>query len=707
MNPAFLVMPLLCAAAVAAQHDSPGRTVISLSGTWEIEEGNRETIPARFRHTVPVPGLVSLAQPPFENAGPRVSDRRSLAQVDSLREAFWYRRTFTVEEPVPAFAVLKVGKAMFGTKVLLNGMSLGEHQPCFTPGYFDAAVALREGTNEIVIRVGSCRSSLPLSVPTGFDFEKERYIPGIFDDVEVILSGTPHVVRVQAVPDVAHGQVGVQVTLAHTGPAQRAGIRFTVVETKSSREVAASTAEAVLRRGSGEETISAVIPLREARLWSPEDPFLYDLTVRTDGDDCRIRFGMREFHFDETTHRAMLNGKPCFMRGSNITLYRFFEDEQCGDLPWRADWVRSLHRSFRQFHWNCLRYCIGFPPEQWYRIADEEGILLQDEFPVWYGGPGWCVWPKDLTADELAREYAEWVQERWNHPSVVVWDASNETVCNDGATDETADAVRRVRGLDLSRRPWDNSYSRRREPGDVFESHPYHFQDSNFRLKDVAAATGIPDGNVIPNEGKYPVIVNEYGWLWLNRDGTPTTLTQTLYENLLGAHSTVAQRRHLYATYLAAETEFWRCHRACAAVMHFTALGYSRPDGQTSDHFTDVAALSYEREFLEYMPDAFSPVGLMLDEWGSGIAADSLHDFRVIVINDLGVEARGTVRLQILNGAGIAAQASAAVAVPPYGSTPLVLRCKAPAQAGTYVTAAILERRGEKSVRSVREIPYR
>ena len=68
-----------------------------------------------------------------------------------------------------------------------------------------------------------------------------------------------------------------------------------------------------------------------------------------------------------------------------MTLYRFFEDPQCGDHPWREDWVRRLHRAFKGMHWNSLRYCIGFPPEMWYRIADEEGILIQDEFPIWHG----------------------------------------------------------------------------------------------------------------------------------------------------------------------------------------------------------------------------------------------------------------------------------------------------------------------------------
>ena len=104
-------------------------------------------------------------------------------------------------------------------------------------------------------------------------------------------------------------------------------------------------------------------------------------------------------------------------------------------------------------------------------------------------------------------------------------------------------------------------------PGDVKEEHLYHFGNPKFRLEQIAPDPGTAGWRA----GKNAVIVNEYGWLWLNRDGTPTTLTKDLYRNLLGPHSTTAERRHLYARYLAAETEFWRAHRSCAAVMHFCA----------------------------------------------------------------------------------------------------------------------------------------
>ena len=373
----------------------------------------------------------------------------------------------------------------------------------------------------------------------------------------------------------------------------------------------------------------------------------YTLEADSGGDSFHTRFGMREFKFDPATGRAMLNGKPYFMRGSNITLYRFFEDGECGRLPWDEKWVRLLHQRVKDMHWNCLRYCIGFPPEAWYDIADEEGILIQDEFPIWYGGLAWSKWPKELKSHELAVEYTEWMREHWNHPCVAIWDASNETT-----SDETGPAVRQVRSLDLSGRPWDNSYIAPQEPGDCFESHPYHFQNAKYKLANLATADPVPQGNVTRNDGKHAVIINEYGWLWLNRDGRPPLLTKQLYENLLGANSTTAGRFHLQATYLAAETEFWRAHRKAAAVMHFTTLGYARPDGQTSDHWTKggVARLEWEPEFYRYVRDAFAPVGLMVDYWNARPVHGTKARVRVILINDLDQPWHGPVTLRVKRG---------------------------------------------------------
>ncbi len=283
------------------------------------------------------------------------------------------------------------------------------------------------------------------------------------------------------------------------------------------------------------------VAIEGCRFWSPEDPFLYELEVATPGDVLRKRFGMRSFRLDSTTGRAVLNGKPYFLRGTTICVLRLFEDAKRGDLPWREDWVRRLHGVFRDMHWNAIRYCIGFPPEKWYEIADEEGLMIQDEFPIWYAG----YWPSYLKSAELVKEYTEWMRERWNHPCVVIWDAQNETI-----TSETGKAIRAVRHLDLSHRPWDNGWSQPQDPGDCCEAHPYVFGWAPFRFADfggMPGTIGVPGGvwNVFPNVPKHAIIINEYGWGQLDREGNVTVpqYFAKYYEIPLGPNTTADERR--------------------------------------------------------------------------------------------------------------------------------------------------------------------
>ena len=441
------------------------------------------------------------------------------------------------------------------------------------------------------------------------------------------------------------------------------------------------------------QELEVIVQGKNCRLWSPEDPILFKVTARTSGDEFTTRFGMRELHFDPATRRAVLNGKPYIMRGSNITLYRFFEDSECGMLPWDEKWVRNLHKKVKDMHWNCLRYCIGFPPEKWYEIADEEGVLIQDEFPIWFGGDV----PKEMQVDELAKEYAETMHDHWNHPCVVIWDACNET-----RSPKTGAALTRVRGLDLSNRPWDDGYSRPTRPGDTIESHPYHFINANFRLSMIATASRAPQFA----DGKHAVIINEYGWLWLCRDGTPTTLTQPNYLKLLGTNSTVEQRRHLYATYMAADTEFWRAHRQAAAVMHFTTLGYDRHDGQTSDHWLAgrVAALEWEPEFYRYVRDAFAPVGLMVDYWNDKPAAGSSVHVPVTLINDLDKPWSGPVTLRVKSGNQILVKTRQAAPIEAFGTTNVVFDITWPKQTGPCVLEAELHGADGEMVHSTRDV---
>ncbi|GAI87630.1 unnamed protein product, partial [marine sediment metagenome] len=118
--------------AYCAENTGP-RRIISLDGRWEIAEGGMDSVPRSFEHKVPVPGLVDMAKPAFDEVGKK----------SEKRQAFWYRRTFTVEGRIPAVAILKIHKAKYGTKVFLNGKLAGEHLPCFTPALLDVKKFLK------------------------------------------------------------------------------------------------------------------------------------------------------------------------------------------------------------------------------------------------------------------------------------------------------------------------------------------------------------------------------------------------------------------------------------------------------------------------------------------------------------------------------------------------------------------------------------
>jgi hypothetical protein len=346
---------------------------------------------------------------------------------------------------------------------------------------------------------------------------------------------------------------------------------------------------------------------------------------------------MREFRFDGPTRRAYLNGKIYYLRGSNITLHRFFEDPLCKDLPWRETWVRGLLGDLpKKMHWNYFRFCIGPVPDRWFDICDEVGLLIQNEFFVWTGGPGWYKgYSRVCDPEEMIRQYKDWMRDNWNHPSVAVWDANNETKDDIFGTK----IIPAVRGLDLSNRPWENSYNPPAGPNDPVEDHPYLMSSGGlgkltFSMTNLETMDGQPRKGSLPSDTNAPLI-NEYGWLWLNRDGTPTRLTENLYPQLLGTtNSTARQRLDLYAYLLAAKTEFWRAHRQYAGIVHFVYLTCSYPGVYTADHFSDVARLQLDPAFADYMGEAFKPLGAYINFFQPTLAAQTRQNFKVMLVND-------------------------------------------------------------------------
>lgn len=645
------------------------RIELPLDGEWEIEESAAtDWVPGQFKHHAPVPGLANLAKPPFadvdlfdskELIANRIRQHRlpESARVDGAgvsrqsRSYFWYRRTFRIPERKQT-ATLRIGKAQFGTAVWVNGTKVGEYPGCFTAGYFDVSDCLHtEADNVLVVRVGAHPGMLPPMYPAGTDFEKLKWTPGIYDRVTLWLSDNPTIETVQVAPRIEPREIVVQTKVKNRGTqAYTTELTQLVRPWKRKQIVGAAEPVSVTLQPGEERTLTQTIALPTAELWSPEHPTLYEVTTATSGDATTTRFGLREFRCDAKTGRFYLNGRPYYLRGSNITLHRFFEDPECRDLPWNDKWLRKLLVEIpREMHWNAFRFCIGPAPERWFELADEAGLLIQNEFFVWTGAPSWdAKYARQYDVPEMIRQYGDWMRDLWNHPSVAIWDANNET--QEPLFGQKI--IPAVRGLDLSNRPWENSYNAPAGPDDPIEYHPYLFQPTassgqvQFRMSDLETRDPKPQVWHYPRNDR-AVLINEYGWLWLNRDGSPTLLTEKLYPLLLGTNSTAEERFALDAYLLAGLTEYWRASRQYAGVLHFVYLTASYPGVFTSDHWLDVKRLKLEPHFADYVGEAFKPLGVYVNFFQPKLAAGSERAFPIRLVNDADAPVNGTLRLTL------------------------------------------------------------
>jgi len=704
----FLLIICILAQFACAKKEKDLRQTISLNGEWQIAKTDGER-PAEYGSTVPVPGLVDMASPAL--------DPDTTLYMDS--SWYWYRKTVTLQSDSFDVVALKLLKAMYHTKLFVNGEYVDENYFSFSPWYADLKKYLKKGDNTIEIGVGTW-PQLPDTIQNGHCYEKIKYIPGIYDNVVLILAQKPYIRNIQCVPDIEAGTVRV-VAEIEADSDEGLSVSYTIREKKSRRTVKTGCVHNSFTRSDDCFLVDFTEQIKRFKLWSPDTPFLYELTLSTGVDTKTERFGMRSFRFDPEKGIALLNGEQYFFRGTNVAMYRFFEDPDRGALPWDRKWIERCIKAYKDMHWDILRFHIGPAPDLWYEVCDSLGFLVQDEFAI----SGKQKQP--LRGELLAQEFTRWIRDRWNHPSIVIWDANNEST-----TEETGKAIRAVRDLDLSDRPWDNGWAVPDRITDPIEAHPYYFITYFFEngypsergyLKDNFSRSRRPGNSAnsqpettrhLPDSlQRFPNVefVNEYGWLWLNRDGSTTRLTERVYDVLFGGDSiSNDERLYIYARNLAYLTEFWRMNRRSAGVMHFCGLSYSRPNppkGETCDNFSDVKNLTFEKNFYKYVRSAFAPVGLMINLWEKEYEAGDTVKAPVVVANDLKTPFANKLVLTVEDAAGkTISKVSQNIKLAGYEAKTFDFEFVVPSEPGKYLLKAEYNLQGDKTF-SVRDLDVR
>lgn len=627
---------------------SRARQVFSLNGVWDFQPGGAEVPTTGWKQRIRVPGLVDLATP----------------QCDWRQYQYhWYRKTFRVNAAsTPENAMLVLEQSMFGTEVWMNGSRRGGDIACYTSQEYDVNEVLMSGMeNELLVRVGA-KETLPPESAVGKDQERTEFIPGIWGDVCLILSGNPRIARVQVIPHLESKSCEARVTVTnHSNHDLTVELRCKVLERRSGLVASpmCSTTGVVHPMQEAEMVVS--LPLRDLHEWSPDDPFLYQVesTVSLAGiprDRVCTTFGMREFRVSGSDFH--LNGKRIFLKGGNIAFHRFLSDADRGNLPWNLDWAKKLLIDIPKAHnFNFFRSHIGQMYNRWYDIADEHGMLLQDE---------WMFWTTTGTKEQIGKEFTRWLQDNWNHPSIIIWDALNE--CSDDIVqNEIVPAMKR---LDPTR-PW--------ESVDFVEQHPYIYSLGPV-LPDrrLGFTMGLADLEGMPT----PSVANEFLWWWLDSEWKPTVLMHGVIERWLGRDYTIEEvidRQSFLAQEL---VELFRRMRL-DAIQPFVYL--SNNAGPTANWFSGRIANLEPKPLLKTLKNAFSPFGLSIELWDRHFLPGESRSVRIFIFNDHPVVRIGTVRYGVKSPDGRWLNNSLlSVTVDASGYCVCPLRMMFPAQQGEY-----------------------
>lgn len=710
---------MCCFLSVFAWADD-GRTTISLNGEWDFDQTELAFPPRKYTRKIPVPGLVHLARPKISQYekffkkpdGVELVEQFNFLERDYTPMYNWYKRKVFIDEKFKDEQLfLTIKKSQYVTRVFVNRHEVGASMECYTPMDFNITSAVKYGSdNEILIQVGD-RAWLPSEAAGGTDKEKVHYLPGIWDDVFITATGKMRVDKVLFLPSLAKGLVTVKTLVRSLYPPQMlygdkmkdsCKIEYCVKEKTTGRIVGKKMIEGEAKRDN-RTYFETSISLDNPKAWTPDSPFLYEGEVSVyDQDELvdrySVNFGMRDF--SRKGKFFTLNGDKFYLRGSNITLQRFFEDPDCQALAWDREWVKKLMVDLpKSIDWNAMRICVGIVPDFWYDLCDEYGIVLQNE---------WLYWQNHGWDEQVRKEYTNWVWSDGNHPSIVIWDAINENW--DSYIGNTL--IPKLKELDPTR-IWDAGYMTSDQMGtndEMDEPHPYraltlmHSSELNDYFKNNPYNLGALHENWVGFssilDAGVPQLVNEYGWIWLWRDGRPSKLTLNNYNYYLGENATPEQCRELQAYWLELETEWLRSERSVGGILAFCHL--TNNYGFTGDWFiNDIKDLEPSPAF-RWFKHCFVPSAVFIDladrrytKHLEPLKPGSDLVFNLVGVNDLNKESSGKVLLKLLDEKGtIISTQEESIVIEPFGKRLQPCLLKLPSKSGGYLLIAEYHEKG-------------
>lgn len=478
---------------------------ITLNGQWQFEID--ENGDGKERGLISGKDLKQTIMVPFCPE----SKLSGIAHTDFMKNV-WYRRLFDLPETFTGKRILlHFGAVDYLSTIWINGVQVGQHRGGTCAFDFDITEYVRPAGNELVLHVfDDTRSGLQ---PCGKQSQQPESngcvytrTTGIWQSVYLEGVGSSYISDFCLTVDPDHSRVLIQVEV--DGPSN--GLAITARARAEGKEVGNGQMPAAWRNG------QLVLDLSQKRLWSPEDPFLYDLELTlTRGsevvDQVAGYFGLRKVTIEGAA--ILINDKPVFQR---TVLDQGFYPEGIWTAPSDADLKRDIELS-QEVGFNGARLHQKVFEPRFFYWADKLGYLVWGEFPNWgldYGNP-------KINAP-LMDEWQEIIRRDRNHPCIIGWCPFNETSPAAGELQRTTVLLTRM--MDPTRPVLETSgWTHTLADPEVMDMHDYDQNPETFRSRyeEVFRQQSLPARYGFVQNKNIPFFISEYGGIGWFKEGDP------------------------------------------------------------------------------------------------------------------------------------------------------------------------------------------
>ena len=445
----------------------------------------------------------------------------------------WYQREFEVPSKWNGKRILlHFGAVDWKCDVWVNDIKVGSHTGGYTPFSIDITQALKKkGNNVLKVRVWDPTDQG--EQPCGKQHVKPHgiwYTPvtGIWQTVWLEPVNENHIVDLKIVPDIDNKSIIVKPEIAN--PSSDNMLEIKVYRGEKLGDIIESGAKSI-----DLESVEIGMP-DDVTLWSPDNPFLYNMqvTLRKGDkvvDQVTTYFAMRKFSTAKDENgivRLQLNNEPIFMFGP---LDQGWWCDGLYTAPCDEALAYDIQKT-KDFGFNMIRKHVKVEPARWYYHCDRLGVIVWQDMPSGGRGPGWVTDRyfdgalSRRTAESEATYKKEWkeiIDYLYSVPSIGVWVPFNES----WGQFKTPEIVEWTKTYDPSRLVNPASGGNHYPVGDILDIHNY--PDPEMYFYDASRANVLGEYGGIGRKIEGHTWVPEQGWGYVEYD-TEEKVTDTYVE---------------------------------------------------------------------------------------------------------------------------------------------------------------------------------